>query len=125
MNHADLCRQLFDGLADDDTAATSAACAAELDARQNGGAPMSLNDLQAFNHAVHKVVPDFHYEDCVCLETETGFVEEHRVCGTLPDGSALNLFACVVGDVADGQIVALREYVDSFAARGLLKALQG
>jgi ketosteroid isomerase-like protein len=125
MNHAELCRQLFTGLAADDKAATEAACAATLKATQNGAPAMGLADLQAFNHAVHKVVPDFHYEDCVCHVTDTGFVEEHRVCGTLPDGSALNLFACVVGDVEDGKIVALREYVDGFAARGLLKALQG
>lgn len=125
MNHADLCRQLFDGLENDDIAATNGVCAENLDARQNGAAPMSLQDLQAYNHAVHKVVPDLHYQDCVCLITETGFVEEHRVCGTLPDGNALNVFACVVGDVSDGQIVALREYVDSLAAKGLMQALQG
>jgi ketosteroid isomerase-like protein len=96
-----------------------------MTAVQNGAPAMSLKDLQGFNHSVHKVVPDFHYEDSVCAVTATGFVEEHRVCGTLPDGKALNLFACVVGDVVDGKIVALREYVDGFAARGLLKALQG
>ena len=123
MDHTDLCRRLFTGLEENDIAATNAVCSAQLQARQNGGPAMGLKDLQTFNHAVHEVVPDFHYEDCVCTATATGFVEEHRVCGTLPDGKPLNLFACVVGDVGDGQIVALREYVDSRAAAGLLKAL--
>ena len=124
MEHADLCRRLFTGLEENDTAATDAVCSTDLQAHQNGGPAMGLKDLQSFNHAVHEVVPDFHYEDCECMPTATGFVEEHRVCGTLPDGKALNLFACVVGEVRDGQIVALREYVDSMAAAGLLKALQ-
>ena len=57
-------------------------------------------------------------------ETETGFIEEHRVFGELPDGNQLNLAACVVGTVEDGKISALREYVDTGAAIGLMKALQ-
>ena len=50
-------------------------------------------------------------------------VEEHRVCGTLPDGSNLDLAACVVADVRDGRICALREYMDTAAAAGLVAAL--
>jgi len=124
MNHVELCERLFAGLQNNQPDAVSDVCGPTFSAYQNGGAAMSLQDLLGFNSAVQHVVPDFHYEDQVCAATEQGFVEEHRVCGTLPDGTALNLFACVVGEVAQGQIVVLREYVDSFAARGLLKALQ-
>lgn len=74
--------------------------------------------------AVSGVVPDFRYEDRVVTGTDEGFVEEHMVCGTLPDGSALRLPACVVAEVRDGRIVRLREYLDTAAAAGLLQALR-
>jgi len=124
MSHEELCRQLFAGLQDNEPAITRAVCAEQMTAQQNGGPPMTLSELLAFNDAVHRVVPDFHYEGAVCHPLANGFVEEHKVLGTLPDGSPLAFQACIVGMVEAGQIVALREYVDSFAARGLLKALQ-
>lgn len=86
---------------------------------------MDADTLMGFTAMVHKVVTDFHYENPVRSATETGFIEEHDVCGTLPDGSTLKLILCVVGEVEDGKITKLREYVDTGAAAGLMKALQG
>jgi len=37
-------------------------------------------------------------------------VEEHRVRGTLPDGSDLELAVCVVADVRNGAVSDTREY---------------
>ena len=84
---------------------------------------MDLDTLIGFSMAVLGVVENFRYEEAVRSATETGFVEEHVVRGTLPDGSEMNLAVCVVGEVVDGKIVRLREYVDSAAAQGLIKAL--
>ncbi len=84
---------------------------------------MDRDRLLKFTGMVNAVVPDFRYEEAVRSGTETGFVEEHRVRGTLPDGSQLDLMACVVGEVSDGKITVLREYVDTAAAGGLMKAL--
>ena len=69
------------------------------------------------------MVKDFHYENAVRSATESGFVEEHQVCGTLPDGGELNLAVCVVAQLRDGKISVLREYFDSRAAAKLLAAL--
>lgn len=85
---------------------------------------MDVTTLMQFTGAVHAVIPDFRYEDPVRWSTQSGFVEEHNVCGTLPDGDTFKLVLCVVGEVADGKITKLREYVDTGAAAGLLKALQ-
>lgn len=57
------------------------------------------------------------------LPQATGFVEEHKVRGTLTDGSKLDLAVCVLADVRDGKICDLREYLDTSAASGLLEAL--
>ena len=98
-------------------------CAPGLSARQNNGPIMDLEALIGFSLAVSKAVPDFRYEAAVRSATASGFVEEHDVCGTLPDGSRLHLRVCVVADVEDGRITSLREYVDGAAAASLLEAL--
>lgn len=70
-------------------------------------------------------MPDFRYEDILCQTTPDGFVEEHTVRGTLPDGEAINLRLVVVASVAGGQVTSAREYLDSVGAIGLAKALAG
>ena len=123
MEKSDLCRQLFESFANGDEDRIRQLCSGKMQAIQNGGAPMNLETLLQFTFLVLKVVKNFRYEDAVRSATETGFVEEHRVCGRLPDGSFLNLFACVVGRVQDGKVVELREYFDSAAAANLAAAL--
>ncbi|MBK81699.1 MAG: hypothetical protein CMQ43_12400 [Gammaproteobacteria bacterium] len=124
MPHTDLADQLFAAFENADADAVRALCAPDFSGRQNLGPSMNLDNLIRFSLAVSGVVPDFRYEDRVVTATESGFVEEHMVCGTLPDGSALRLAACVVAEVQDGRIASLREYLDTAAAAGLLKALR-
>jgi ketosteroid isomerase-like protein len=84
---------------------------------------MDLDSVLGFALSVLRVVADFRYEDAVRSVTASGFVEEHNVRGTLPDGSDLNLAVCVVADVHDGRVSDLREYFDGVAAAGLASAL--
>ena len=123
MEHTELARALFAALAEGDANTVRDLCTKDMRASQNHGPPMTVDSLLAFTQAVHRVVDDFRYENARRSATETGFVEEHSVRGTLPDGSELKLAACVVADVVDGRISSLREYVDGAAAAGLLKAL--
>lgn len=123
MTHADLAERLFAGLAAGDADAVGALCAEDFRGHQNAGPPMDLATLMTFTKAVLGVVKGFRYEEAIRSATDTGFVEEHRVRGTLPDGAELDLAACVVGTVQDGKVVELREYLDSRAARPLLAAL--
>ncbi|WP_291205025.1 nuclear transport factor 2 family protein [Hyphomonas sp.] len=123
MDHGEIAKQLFAALARQDDAAVRRLCAPDMRVRQNNGRPMSLDTLLRFNAAVGRVVKDFRYEDAVRSATGTGFVEEHAVRGTLPDGKALDLAVCVVADVKDGRVTNVREYLDSAAAAGLSAAL--
>ncbi|BDI61587.1 nuclear transport factor 2 family protein [Qipengyuania nanhaisediminis] len=116
-------RKLFDAFASGDLDTARALCAEGFRGQQNGGKAMDVASLLRFTAAVRAAVPDFRYEDALCEPTPTGFVEEHVVRGTLPDGSALAIHACVVGEVQGGRITALREYLDSGAAAGLIAAL--
>ena len=123
MDNAEIAKQLFAALAGQDEAAVRHLCAPDMCVRQNNGRPMSLETLLRFNAAVSRVVTDFRYEDAVRSATATGFVEEHAVRGTLPDGKALELAVCVVASVKDGRVTDVREYVDSAASAGLAAAL--
>ncbi|MEQ9002883.1 MAG: nuclear transport factor 2 family protein [Pseudomonadales bacterium] len=123
VSHVAMADALFMAFEQGDADAVRAVCAEDLEARQNLGPAMSREALIRFALAVCRVVPDFHYEARRCAAIDNGFVEEHLVCGTLPDGGELRLAACVVADVRDGRIVGMREYVDSAAAAGLLAAL--
>ncbi len=114
---------LFSAFVSGDDETVRALCAPDARAVQNHAPPMSLDELLAFSAAVRRIMPDYHYADVIQMATASGFVEEHSVRGTLPDGEELRLAACVIGEIHDGRITELREYVDSFAARALAKAL--
>ncbi|NVE94276.1 nuclear transport factor 2 family protein [Altererythrobacter lutimaris] len=123
MTAIDLAEKFFAAVAQGDVEGAKACCADSFRGSQNGGPAMDRDSLLQFSAAVKALVPDFRYEETVRTATDTGFVEEHRVRGTLPDGSELDLMVCVVGEVKDDRITVLREYVDTAGAAGLLKAL--
>lgn len=124
MSNAAIAKALFAALATVDDATVRTLCASDMRVRQNNGPPMTLDALLRFNSAVHRVVKDFRYEDAVRSATATGFVEEHAVRGTLPDGKRLDFTVCVVAAVSDGKVTDVREYLDSAAAAGLIAALR-
>jgi len=123
MNNSQIARTLFVALACHDDNTIESVCAPDMQTNQSQGPNMSVSTLLQFNQAVQNVVKNFRYKNAIRSATETGFVEEHNVRGTLPDGNKMDLAVCVVADVQDGKIVRMREYVDSRAAAGLLKAL--
>jgi len=121
--NTELARSLFNAFEAGDEASIRAICSEDMTARQNLNPAMNLDTLLGFSLAVKKIVPDLHYENIVCADTNTGFVEEHEVCGTLPDGSELRICACVVATIENDKLVSLREYVDTASAQALLAAL--
>ena len=120
-----IARAMFDAFQSGDAKAARAILAEGFTGSQNGGPAMDRETLLKFSGAVKAAVPDFRYEEIECAPTPDGFVEEHTVRGTLPDGAALNLRLCVVGAVENGKVTRLREYLDSAGAAGLAKALAG
>jgi ketosteroid isomerase-like protein len=51
-----------------------------------------------------------------------GFLQQHVLSATLPDGTAWKMSACVVVRMTDGKITRLDEYIDS-AEAGALRGL--
>ena len=124
MDNTEIAERLFAALAGKDCQAVRSLCSPHLRVRQNNGKPIGLETLLKFSGAVGRLVTDFRYGDPVRAATETGFVEEHSVRGTLPSGKTLDFRVCVVADVRDGKVTDVREYFDSAAAAGLIAALR-
>lgn len=119
-----IARALFDAFAQGDSAAVRELCTTSVAIRQNQGEAMDLDTLLGFTKQVLSVVSNFRYEDINCRATESGFVEEHLVRGSLADGQEIRIAACVVGEISEGKITSLSETLDTLAAAPLLKALQ-
>ena len=62
---------------------------------------------------VTRNITDLRYEEMRRYDTGAGFVQQHVLRGLAPNGSPLELPACVVCQVKDGQITRLDEYLDS------------
>jgi ketosteroid isomerase-like protein len=62
---------------------------------------------------VHRHVDGLRYADVVRRATADGYVQQHTLRGTLRDGSALAVHACLVVTLAGGLIGRIDEYVDS------------
>jgi len=56
---------------------------------------------------------DRRYEDVVRQATAGGFVQQHVLRVTTPDGRRVELPACIVCSVEGGRITRLDEYLDS------------
>lgn len=69
---------------------------------------------------LHRNVRDKRYENVIRQVTPRGFVEQHVLRGTAPDGTSLDIHACLVVTVTDGRISRIDEYIDSAAIASLL-----
>ena len=109
MDNQQIAADLFSAFETGDMDTVRQLCAPEFRARQNLNNEFDVETLIQFSQAVSAI--------------DSGFVEEHTVRGTLPNGSQLTLVACVVADIENCKITRLREYVDTAAAAGLSAAL--
>lgn len=68
---------------------------------------------------LHRKVGNKRYEAVVRHATPTGYVEQHVLRGTAPNGTELEIPACLVVTVTGGRISRIDEYLDSQAAAAL------
>jgi ketosteroid isomerase-like protein len=66
-------------------------------------------------------VRDLRYEAIRVETTDSGYVQQHVLHATAPDGSKIESPACLVVEVRDGRIRRLDEYLDSAAIAPLLR----
>ena len=64
-------------------------------------------------------LPDRHYRVLRREALKDGFLQQHVLEATLPDGTPWKMFACVVVRMQNGLITRLDEYIDSAQAAAL------
>ena len=69
-------------------------------------------------------LPDRRYRLVRREVLNDGFMQQHVLEATLPDGSAWSMAACVIVRIKDGLIVRLEEYLDSAAANAMTDAVR-
>jgi uncharacterized protein len=118
--------RFFDGLLAGDLAELEAACAPDsvLWINLTEQERPLRSSLPGFARLRSKV-PDLRMEAVRRREVPGGFVEQHVLVGTMPDGEMLRVVGCFLGTVADGRITRLEEYVDGGQAAGLSALLKG
>lgn len=115
MNETELsgvAERLFQAFVDHDPDTVRALCAPDARFWQAGRGESDLEATLAGIPSMAARIGDHRYEQVRRLVAPDGFVEQHRVRSTLPDGSELDLEACVVVRVDDaGLVIRLDEYV--------------
>ena len=66
-------------------------------------------------------VTDKRYDDVRRQKTDNGYVQQHVLRGTAPNGEAFEVEACLVVQVRDGRITRLEEYLDTAQIQPLLR----
>lgn len=122
-DNSQLAERFFRAAAAGDLAALRDVCAPGLVSRQNSRRESGFEGIALLVGAVRARLPDFRYENSVRRDTTDGFVEEHEVCATLPDGTKFRAWVCIVAIVEGGLIASMHEYFDSAEAAPLLAAL--
>lgn len=68
---------------------------------------------------VTRNIKDLRYEEVRRNELPGGFVQQHVLRGIAPNGTPLEIPACIFGQVRDGRITRLEEYLDSAHTQAL------
>ncbi|MFT3854057.1 MAG: nuclear transport factor 2 family protein [Ilumatobacteraceae bacterium] len=78
-----------------------------------------LDDNLKVMHWMAKRMPDKRYEDIRRQVTPTGYVQQHVLRGTAPDGTKVEMPACLIVTIEGERITRLDEYLDPAAAAPL------
>ena len=79
----------------------------------NDNVTQSVDENLAVLGWVVKHIANLRYENVRRQRTESGFVQQHVLRGTAPNGKPLEVPACLVCTVVDGRITRLDEYLDT------------
>ena len=75
-------------------------------------------NLVVLGWVIHNV-NGWHYEEVRRTSYEGGFVQQHLGKGVAPSGLPFEMPACIVGQIADGRVTRIEEYIDSAGVEAL------
>lgn len=80
--------------------------------------PLGRDEALAGISRMRGMCETFAYENVERLETENGYVQTATVAGRTDSGIPFSIETCVLAEIDDaGKIVAIKEYMDSAAAK--------
>ena len=108
-----LAETLFRAFQRNDAAAIAGCCEPEARFFQNGRGGSTVTELLPSFATMSERIGHHLYSEVRREVFDGGFVEEHRVRSTLPDGSPMDAVVCVVGRVGpSGRLLRLDEYAE-------------
>jgi ketosteroid isomerase-like protein len=110
----DVAERLFAAIQSGDTAAVSDIYAPAVKVWHNNDQVTQGRDdnLRVISWLASNI-PDLRYEEIRRQALPTGFVQQHVLRGTAPNGKLLEVPACIICEVVDGHVTRLDEYLDS------------
>jgi len=87
----------------------------------NDGLEQSADDNLRVLRWVVTNIRNLRYEKVRRQRTDSGFMQQHVLRGTAPNGHELTIPACIICTVHDGRITRLEEYLDSAHIAPLLQ----
>ncbi|MGL4542954.1 MAG: nuclear transport factor 2 family protein [Polymorphobacter sp.] len=103
-----------------DTATVRACYAPDAEIwHNNDGVTQSVEQNMAVLEWFIAKLPDRHYRLVRRVALPDGFLQQHVLEATLPDGTRWEMPACVIVRIANGRITRLDEYLDSAHTKAL------
>ncbi|MFA1549000.1 nuclear transport factor 2 family protein [Actinomadura chokoriensis] len=78
-----------------------------------GGSEQSVDDNLRTLRWLSRNLEGFRYEEIRRDPLPDGYVQRHVLRGTLPDGTPVEMAACLFATVSAGRITRIEEYADS------------
>ena len=121
-DHLSIADRLFSAIAAGDVAAVRALYAPDARIWHNfDGVTQTAEENLAVLQWVTTHIHGLRYDDVRRQTTPDGFVQQHVLRGTVGNGVAVEIPACIVVTIRDGRITRLDEYIDSKHAKVLLE----
>jgi len=123
QEHLDLAERFMDAIQAGDAEAVRACYAPDAAIwHNNDGIEQSVEQNLRVLRWFARTLPDRKYKVSRREALPDGFLQQHVLEATLPDGTAWAMDACVVVRIKDGLITRLDEYLDSAKAAALTPA---
>ena len=118
----EIAKRLIDAITAGDVTAVEALYHEDLVGWQNfSGRELNRRQMIKIIHGLTAALSDLRYDDIRVTPTSRGYVEQHVLRATAPDGRAIECPACLVVELAEGRIRRIDEYMDSAAIAPLLQ----
>lgn len=114
QEYVDFAKRFVGAIQAGDTAAVRACYAPDAKIwHNNDGVEQTVDQNMKVLDWFIRTLPDRNYRVLRVEALPDGFLQQHVLEATMPDGSAWAMDACVVVRMKDGKIVRLDEYIDS------------